>query len=146
MKQSTIAFVILLQSLIFQNSCRNDQKQQLCGDPIPSILEIQLVDKNDSLIIGKKYSQDSIKLTVNNKNVDIQVSHGIISFVYPNLEEFNNFNYIISLSAIDTDTINLIVYHNYVEDCGNYYGVQSISYNTKLIEPITGLVYKIVKN
>jgi len=146
MKRSALIFTLLLQPFLFMNSCRNDKSQPLCGDPISSSLQIYLVDQNDSLLIGRNYNPDSIRLTVNNKNIDIQISQGSIIFVYPNLEEFNNMNYLLSLSKNDIDTVNLVVYHNYVEDCGNYYGVGSMSYNAKPIEPITGLVYKIVKN
>jgi hypothetical protein len=146
MKRTTLIFTILFQSLLFLNSCNNDNKQTLCGDPIPTNLEIYLVDNSDSLLIGKKYDQDSIKLTVNNKMVEIHISNGKISFMYPSLEEYNNVNYTLYLSKSDKDTINLIVNHQYIEDCGNYYGVTSLSYNSKQIEPIAGLVFKIVKN
>lgn len=146
MKRSTLIFTLLLQPFLFLNSCRNDKSQPLCGDPIPTSLQIYLVDKNDSLVIGRKYDPDSIRFTVNNKNIDIQILQGRIYFAYPDLEEFNSMKYLLSLSKNDTDTVNLVVYHNYVEDCGNYYGVGSLSYNSKPIEPVTGLVYKIVKN
>lgn len=146
MKRTTLFFTLLFLSLLFQNSCSNEHKQPLCGDPLPSNLEICLVDKSDSLLIGNKYDQDSIKLSVNNTTVDIHISNGRISFVYPNLEEYNNLNYILYLSISDKDTINLLVNHQYIDDCGNYYGVTSFSYNSNQIEPITGLVYKIVKN
>jgi len=146
MKRTTLIFTLVFQSLLFLNSCSNDHNQPLCGDPIPSNLEIYLVDNNDSLLIGKKYNQDSIKLTVNNVMVDIHISNGRISFFYPNLEEYNNLNYTLYLSKSDEDTINLIVNHHYIEDCGNYHGVTSFSYNSEQIEPITGLVYKIVKH
>ncbi|MEI6174376.1 MAG: hypothetical protein WCR01_11555 [Bacteroidota bacterium] len=146
MKRSTLIFTLLLQPLLFLDSCTNDHAQPPCGDPIPTSLQIYLVDKNDSLLIGRKYNQDSIKLTVNNKNIDIQISQGKIIFVYPDLVEYNNMNYLLSLSKNEIDTVNLVVYHNYVEDCGNYYGVGSMSYNSKRIEPVTGLVYKIIKN
>jgi len=146
MKRSALIFALLLQPFLFLNSCRNDKSQPLCGDPIPTSLQIYLVDKNDSLLIGRKYDPDSIRLTVKNENIDIQISQGRIYFSYPDLVEFNSMNYLISLSKNDIDTINLTVYHNYVEDCGDNYGVGSLSYNSKPIEPITGLVYKIVKN
>ncbi len=112
----------------------------------PTKVAICLVDHNDSLLIGKKYNQDSIKLTVNNTMVDIHFSNGTISFVYPGLEEYNNLNYTLHLSKSDNDTVNLVVNHQYIEDCGNYYGITSLSYNSKLIEPSAGFVYKIVKN
>ena len=89
MKRTTLIFTLLFQSLLFLNSCSNDHKQPLCGDPMPINLEIYLVNNSDSLLIGKKYDQDSIKLTVNNTMVDINISNGRISFVYPNLEEYN---------------------------------------------------------
>lgn len=146
MKRTTLIFTLLFQSLLLLNSCSNDHKHPLCGDPIPSNLEIYLVDKNDSLLIGKKYDQDSIKLTVNNTMVGIHISNGRISFLYPNLELYNNLNYTLYLSKSDEDTINLIVNHQYIEDCGYYYGITSLSYNSKQIEPLNGLVYKIVKN
>ncbi len=78
--------------------------------------------------------------------VDIHFSNGTISFVYPGLEEYNNLNYTLHLSKSDNDTVNLVVNHQYIEDCGNYYGITSLSYNSKLIEPSAGFVYKIVKN
>lgn len=146
MKRTTLIFALLFQSLLLLNSCGNEHKQTPCSDPIPSNLEIYLVDNKDSLLIGKKYNQDSIKLTVNNKMIDIFISNGRISFVYPNLEEYNNLTYTLYLSKSEEDTIKLIVNHQYIEDCGNYYGVTSLSYNSKQIEPITGLLYKIVKN
>jgi len=146
MKRSTSIITILFQLLILLNSCNNNHKQPLCGDPIPSSVEIFLVDNNDSLLIGKKYNPDSIKLTVNNKMVDIHCTNGRISFVYTNMEEYNNLNYILYLSKTDEDTISLIVNHQYIEDCGYYYGITSLSYNSKQIEPLNGLVYKIVKN
>ena len=145
MKSSLLIFPILLLSFFLLNSCSNDKIQPLCGDPIPTSLEMYLVDKNDNLLIGKEYDPDSIKLMVNNSMVDIHVAEGRISFVYPNLEDYNNATYTLYLSKSDDDTINLIVNHQYVEGCGNYYGVKALSYNSKQIEPITGLVYKIIK-
>jgi hypothetical protein len=146
MKRTILTFALLFQLVLLSNSCRIDQKQPLCGDPISSTIKIWLVDESDSLLIGKHYDQDSVKLTVNNTTVDIDISNGIIYFAYPSLEEYNDLNYTLYLSKSDEDTINLIVNHQYVEDCGNYYGVTSLSYNSKQIEPISGLFYKIVKN
>jgi hypothetical protein len=135
--------LIILSTLLI--SCSNKSKNKLCGDPGPVFLQFYFVDKNDSNLIGKKYFPDSIKLTVQEKSIDLIYDHGSMLFDYEILEPYNNSTYLLTLSKTDVDTINLIVNHQYDGECGPYYGVTKLLYNSKSISQVTGNVYKIVK-
>ena len=145
MKTLFILFTAILLSSALFISCSNKSKEELCGDPLPVYLHFYLVDKNDSLLIGTKYDPDSIKLTVENKSINLSFDHGSIFFNYQILEEYNHSNYYLFLSKTDSDTINLVVNHKWDGACGPYYGVTTFSYNSTPISHITGLTYKIIK-
>ena len=145
MKSILFSAVFILPAILFLDSCTNKTEKIPCGDPLPSYMQVCLVDNNDSSLIGKTFNQDSIKLTVENKLVDLQFYRNSILIPYQLLEEYNNSDYSLYLSMTDSDTINLVVHHQYQEGCGNYYGITSFSYNLQSISQIGGLTYKIIK-
>jgi hypothetical protein len=65
--QGLILFFLFL--VIFLSSC-NGRK---CFPP-PNSIFIYLVDKNDSLLIGTKYSPDSIRLKVDNRTLQTTIN------------------------------------------------------------------------
>jgi len=138
-----LSFLVFLSSLII--SCTNKSKTKLCGDPGPVFLQFYFVDKNDSNLMGKKYFPDSIKLTVQDKSITLTYDHGSMLFDYEILEPYNGSTYLLTLSKTDVDTINLIVSHQYDGECGPYYGVTKLLYNSKSISQVNGNTYKIVK-
>ena len=136
----------LLGGIIIVSSCSN--KSSPCGDPAPTIMQIALVDQNDSLLIGKKYLPDSIQLIAGNKKLNITVENGFIIVNYGSLEIYNSDNYFLYLSKADTDTLNIQVNDPYNNDCGIYYPeLGTFQYNFKSISPDTynKSVFKILK-
>ena len=136
----------LLCGIIIISSCNN--KSSPCGDPAPTIMQIALVDHNDSLLIGKKYIPDSIQLIAGNKKLNITVEKGFIIVNYGSLEIYNSDNYFLYLSKADTDTLNIQVNDVYNKDCDNYYPeLGAFQYNFKTISPDTynKFVFKIIK-
>ena len=138
-------FPLILVVMVIFSSCR--KKTTPCGDPAPTLIDIGLVDKNDSLLIGNKYNPDSIKLIVDEKNVDVYVHKGYISINYAGLYIYNNMNFFLYLSKTDVDTLNLKV-HRYESECWNYYEeFGGLTYNSKIISPVSynEFEYKIIK-
>lgn len=134
--------VLLLILLGIVNSC--NVKPPLCGDPASEFVQIWLVDKNDSSLVGTKYSVDSIKLVVDSIPVGIQIYHHTINFQFSALGSFNNSNYYLTLSKIDVDTIKMIVEH-YEGKCFPYNTIAGFSYNSIPVSTSSGRLYKIVK-
>jgi hypothetical protein len=114
--------------------------------PPPNSIFIYLNDKNDSLLIGTKYSPDSIRLMVDNKTLQIKIDEGELNVLYSGFNAYNDLNYYLYLSSTDTDTINLKILMNDT-DCGPEYHCNELKYNSKVItpKPNTYLVHKILK-
>jgi len=137
-----LLFPFFLGGLLFFFSCG---RYGPC-DPSPRMMAIELVDKNDSLLIGKTYNPDSIRLTVDNTRLSIMIQHGQIQLFYAGLDIYNEANYFLYLSKSTTDTLKLTVskHHN---KCGDYYDFDGLTYNSKNISPVpnTDIVFKIIK-
>jgi len=114
--------------------------------PPPNSIFIYLVNKDDSLLIGTKYSPDSIRLMVNNKTLQISIDNGELKVLYSGFDDYNDLDYYLYLSSTDTDTINLKILMNDTH-CGPEYHCNELKYNSEVIaaEPNTYLVYKILK-
>jgi len=151
-KKSKIYFQIhhllpfLLGIMLIFSSC--NKKTMPCGDlvPVPTLIQIGLVDKNDSILIGNKYDPDSIKLSVDEKNVTVYFYKGYMSINYYGFDIYNNKNYFLYLSNTDGDTLNLKVLR-YESECGSYYEFDGLTYNSKVISPVpyNKFVFKIIK-
>jgi len=134
--------ILLIITLLSAWSC--DLKQPPCGDPAAESVEIWLVDKYDSSLLGKLYSPDSIKLLVDNQPIKLSFNNHWISFYYSYLSPFNNSTYLLYLNKTDVDTIKLVV-ENYENKCGKYNLLTSLNYNSKFLSPIATHIYKIQK-
>jgi hypothetical protein len=135
--------IFVLAGGILVPSCRINTV--ICGDPLPAYLEIALVDAKDSLLIGTVYNPDSIKLTLDNHPLDIQILHGYILIGYGGMEIYNLKDYLLYLNYKDTDTLNLAVSSHYDDHCGTTYRFSGLKYNSKTISPFNSLTYKVVK-
>jgi hypothetical protein len=141
-------FQLLLSFILFGvfifSSC--NEKHAQCGDPADPVIQIALVDQNDSLLIGRKYHPDSIRLTVDNKTLYMDIEQGYIFLNSCILDAYNNDNYFLYLSKSDTDTLNLQIL-KYEGVCGTYYGFGGLKYNSKEISPVfyNKYVFKIIK-
>jgi len=135
---------ILLSVTLALSSC--SKKAEPCGDPSSASIQIDLVDKNDSLLIGKKYDPDSIKMNVEGKNVSIYIYEGHMEIDYSGFDIYNNRNYFLYLSKTDTDTLNLKVL-SYENKCWSSYGFSGLTYNSKVISPVSynKFLFKIIK-
>lgn len=145
-KISAINFPILLISFLpLLDSCHKGENN--CGDPPGSFIQIILVDKNDSLLVGRKFDPDSVNLSVNNKLIMLSIYRGIITFNYNLGEQYNKDNYLLFLSKFDTDTINLTVNHYYNGNCWDYYKFNNFKYNFVNIAsvPYNDHCFKIIK-
>lgn len=147
-KFSGVIFIMITLSLIFF-SCKHkhDEIQTLCGDSIPPVFNLVLKDINDSLLIGKEYSQDTVSLTLNNKKVNFFIYKGIITVTYDTLQPYSSGEYILYLSKSDQDTLNLIIKTHTPAECPEFIKLDSLLYNHKFMPPNQGdLTYKIIKN
>ncbi len=118
-----------------------------CGDPMPTLAGIELVDRNDSLLVGTKYDPDSVYLTVNNEILSISVDRGIIWISYGLPKHYLAQDFYLTLSAEDTDTLKFNAYAVTPEDCSTYWVFNGLNYNSKDLAPVQGvpLIFKIVK-
>jgi hypothetical protein len=135
----------MLGLILIFSSC--SKKATPCGDPAPTFIQIGLVDNNDSLVIGKKYDPDSIKLNVDGKNVNVYFSKGYMIINYDGYDIYNNMNYLLYLSKTDVDTLTLKV-HRYESECWSYYDeFGGLTYNSKIISPVSynKFEFKIIK-
>ena len=127
-------------------SCKHNKEQPECGDPAPNIFNLVLKDKNDSLVIGKEYNQDTVKLTVNKKKADFFIYNGVISVHYDTLQPYNTDEYILYLRESDQDTLNLIITTHTPSECPKFLKLDSLYYNHKFIPSNKGdLTFKILK-
>jgi hypothetical protein len=137
--QTPLLLPIIFAALLIVFSC--SKKSVPCGDPVPSLIEIALVDKNDSLLIGKKYDPDTIKLWgyIKDQRQDFygNFNEGYITIFYSwdqGLDYTDNFYMYLSKDDIDTVNLKSSVRQN---NCGNFYDLQGVRYNSKEVVPIT---------
>ena len=138
-------FLFILGVMVIFSSCR--KKTTTCGDPAPTLIDIGLVDKSDSLLIGNKYDPDSIKFYVGEKRVYVGFYKGYMSINYNGFDIYNNMNFFLYLSKTDVDTLTLKVLR-YDSECWNYYDeFGGLTYNSKVISPVlyNKFVFKIIK-
>jgi hypothetical protein len=136
---------LILGLISIFSSC--SKKTSPCGDPAPTIIQIGLVDRNDSLLIGKMYDPDSIKFCVGEKRIFVGFYKGYMSINYNGFEVYNNMNCFLYLSKTDVDTLTFKVLR-YDSECWNYYNeFDGLTYNSKLISPLSvdKSVFKIIK-
>jgi hypothetical protein len=138
----TMLFFVFAGLWIFQ-SCE-PKPHSLCGDPPPQYIGVALVDSNDNLLIGPVYNPDSIKLTLDNKPLEIHFDKGYIVIYYGGMDIYNLRNYLLYLNYKDTDTLNLAVSGHYDDQCGSYYYFSGLKYNSKTVGGYH-LYYKIIK-
>jgi hypothetical protein len=139
-------FGFMLVIMVVFQSCK-DKTNSNCGDPVPTVIQIGLVDANDSLLIGGTYNPDSIHLMVQDSNINISIDKGWMSLYYDGLEIYNNVNFLLYLSTEDVDTLTFKV-TKYPSDCFVFsYEFGGMTYNSKTIshEANNTYVYKIIK-
>jgi hypothetical protein len=128
----SLVFYLSLGTLVLLSCVR---KPVICGDPVPSTLEIALVDQNDSLLIGKKYAPDSIYLYLNDELVPIEIYQGFILVEYGQPKTFLNVNLFLFLSANDTDTLRMLVTTVNHDDCPTSWVFNGLDYNGRARTP-----------
>jgi len=141
-----LLFPFILGVMMVFPSC-NKRSVPPCGDPAPTIIQIALVDRNDSLLIGNIYDPDSIKLFVGEKRVFVGFYKGYMSINYNGFDIYNKMNYFLYLSKTEEDTLTLKV-NRYESECWGYYDeFDGLTYNSKLISPIPydKFVFKVIK-
>ena len=144
--QLQLLFPFILGVMMVFPSC-NKKSVPPCGDPAPTIIQIGLVDRNDSLLIGNIYDPDSINFYVGEKRVFVGFYKGYMSINYNGFDIYNNMNCFLYLSKTDVDTLTLKVLR-YDSQCWNYYNeFAGLTYNSKLISPVPydKFVFKVIK-
>jgi hypothetical protein len=131
--------LVLLAGLLI--SC--DKKSGDCGDPYPSICRLYLVDSNDSLLVGQKYSVDSVRLYYDTFKIKLNIDNGIIIFSYTNKIIWNK-DLILYLNKNDQDTLRLSV-GTVIKECWSVAEIDTFKYNNSVIKTFTGNSYKIQK-
>lgn len=145
---SLIRIYILKISMIFTvlafflSSCK--QESGNCGDPIPEICTLILVDQSNNLLVGTTYQEEFIKLFVSDVSIPLNFENGKISFQYSTLKQFNQQDYILQLSENDNDTLNLNI-RTSITECFTSQVLDTLKYNKVVLSTITGNTYKIIK-
>jgi hypothetical protein len=142
---SPIASVLFIL-FIMSGACTHDKVQPECGDPKPASCNIILVDNNDSTLIGTKYVQDSVELTLNGKKINYYIYNGIITINFDTLQNHSADNYILYLTYSDQDTLNLLISTVNTQNCGSYLNMDAVHYNGSDIPPNQNFTFKVHKN
>jgi hypothetical protein len=146
MKHVQRPWIFLLPALFLLLSCHPWNVDPPCGDPMPNFIELSLVDSSDSLLVGKIYDPDSIRMSVNNEQADLYLQHGVIIINYAGFQQYSTGNFILYLSKEDQDTLNFNIHQVHTKDCGSYLTLELFQYNQKYIYPKDGhYSYRVVK-
>jgi hypothetical protein len=135
---------LLIMAIVILIVCSCNQESVNCGDPIPEICTLILVDHSDKLLVGTTYLEDNIKLSVAGQAIPLSFENGKISFQYSTFKQFNQQDYILKLTENDSDTLNLII-RTYSTECFNSQILDTLKYNKVVMSTITGSTYKIIK-
>jgi hypothetical protein len=137
----TILTLTILTLILF--SCNSNESIN-CGDPVPEVCSLIMVDKSDNFLVGQIYTEDSITLFVAGQSIPLNFENGRIYFNYHSLKSYNQEDYILKLSANETDTLNLIL-RTYTNECFTSQILDTLKYNKQVIGAVTGGSYKIIK-
>ena len=133
-------FLIFLTMVMV--SC--NKKSPDCGDPTPSYCKIILVDKNDNLLVGATYPENTIKLTIANQTIPLIFDNEVIVFSFVNLQKYNNQDFTLTLGENEFDRLNLHI-RTITNECWTSEILDTLKYNRLTINPLTGNTYKIIK-
>ena len=136
----TLITIIVLTFILF--SCK--EKSPECGDPMPVICKLILVDKSDNFLVGTTYHEDSIKLLTASQSIPLDFESGAIYFDFSPLMTLNNQDIILKLSKNEVDTLSLFI-RTYSNECWSSQILDTLKYNEKVITTLTGNTYKIIK-
>jgi hypothetical protein len=148
MKSTRLVWLILISGFFFLVSCDFLNVKPNCGDPPYTGIDLLLVDARDSLVIGKKYNPDSIRLSVKDVPIEMAVQNGVIHLNYSYFTQYNDENFILYLSKADQDTLNFIINKYNNGECGTVLSVGSFHYNKALLSPDpngNNYTYRVVK-
>lgn len=135
-----LPFILLLSVMMF--SCT--EKSPDCGDPGSMSCELVLVDSLNHYLVGTKYKQDSIKLSVNGALIPLTFDDGLIVFNFAGYDSFNDMNYILKLNMDDSDTLNMRV-RKFTNPCWSGYAIDTMKYNKQIFQNVTANRYRIIK-
>lgn len=121
-----------------------NKKSPDCGDPAPSYCKIILVDKNDNLLVGAKYPENTIKLIIENQTIPLIFDNQAIIFDFYKLRTYNNKDFALKLDENEIDTLNLYI-RTYTNECWTSEILDTLKYNKLTIAPLSGNTYKIIK-
>ena len=133
--------VILLLSIILFGCNENFPD---CGDPVSMNCELVIVDSLNNNLIGTKYNQDSIRLSVNNALIPLNFSNGTIIFNFTGFDSFNDLNYILKLNSDDSDTLNIKI-RKYTNQCWSGYAIDTMHYNNQVLHTSSANSYRLIK-
>ena len=143
MKKYFSAIIITICISVFI-SCVKKSKHQDCGDPAPFYCMLSLVDADNNYLLGKKYFEDSIKLSVDQSTIELYFSDSIIYFYYEGLEKYNESDYMFELNSEEIDTLNLTV-RDYITECWEGSALEGFRLNREEILPTGSNNYMIEK-
>ena len=123
-------------------SCK--EKSPECGDPMPVICKIILVDKSDNILVGTTYHEDSIKLFTASQTIPLDFESGAFYFDFSPLMTLNNQDIMLKLSKNEIDTLSIFI-KTYTNECWTSQILETLKYNGQVMTKFTGNTYKIIK-
>ncbi len=136
----TLIIITVLTFILF--SCK--EKSPECGDPMPVICKLILVDKSDNFLVGTIYHEDTIKLFTANQTIPLDFGSGAIYFDFSPLMTLNNKDIMLKLSKNEIDTLCLFI-GTYTNECWTSQILDTLKYNGQVMTTFTGNTYKIIK-
>ncbi|MEI6436147.1 MAG: hypothetical protein WCP32_15020, partial [Bacteroidota bacterium] len=110
----------------------------------PTICKLILVDKSDNFLVGTTYHEDSIKLFTASRTIPLGFESGAIYFDFSPLMTLNNQDIMLKLSKNEVDTLSIFI-RTYSNECWSSQILDTLKYNEKVINTLTGNTYKIIK-
>lgn len=133
---------VIILVTILMSACT--EKAPDCGDPKSMNCELVLTDSLNNYLIGTKYSEDSVQLSVNKALIPFTFYNGAIVFNFNGYDSFNNSNYILKLNTNDSDTLSIEI-SKYSNKCWSGYEIDTMRYNSQILQNTSANRYRIIK-
>lgn len=126
-------------------ACNTDKYKILnCGDPATQMFQLLLLDKEDSILIGRAYCPDSIRLFSSSEALPLESHEGMLLVYFIPASSYKNKDLYLYLNKEDTDTLHLF-FRTVSTSCWSFERMDSLQYNGENYILVNGMILRIYK-